>query len=246
MEKRKKKRANIGHHKTTHKLLLIKRASGFHEFHYPKRRILATSVGAMALSIKLMSLAVTGFGVLSFILGIIAENKKPPSGVPITGKGVVICKYPFDPTVVLGFLSVVSLAASAMLGFYSIFHPYDGKSAPRNALFQSTTMIIFFQIAVWVSLLGEGMLLWATFTELLHLVRNVHHNMDAQCTTAKTGLFGGAAFLALDASLFWLICLLLANNARDDYFDKEEVHKGDYSLVYETQYDAKGQDKGKV
>ncbi|KAG6485368.1 hypothetical protein ZIOFF_053909 [Zingiber officinale] len=48
-------------------------------------------------------------GFLSFILAIVAENKKPPFGTPIQGKGVVICKFPSDPTVLVGSLSVVAL-----------------------------------------------------------------------------------------------------------------------------------------
>lgn len=90
--------------------------------------------------------------------------------------------------------------------------------------------------------MAEGMLLWPTITELIHLKRNVHHNMNAKCPTAKTGLFGGAAFMALNASLFWLICLMLANNAREDYFDEEdENRKGEYGQIFTTDYDAKGQ-----
>ncbi|KAK1586670.1 hypothetical protein Q3G72_004885 [Acer saccharum] len=47
--------------------------------------------------------------------------------------------------------------------------------------------------------------------------------MNTNCPTAKTGgLFGGAAFKSLNASLFWLICLMLADNTRDDYFDEED------------------------
>lgn len=88
------------------------------------------------------------------------------------------------------------------------------------------------------------MLLWASITEHLHLSRNVHHNMDTGCPTAKTGLFGGAGFLALDASLFWLVCLMLADNARDDYFGGgEEDLKGDYGQVYETEFATNGQGK---
>ncbi|KAK6145143.1 hypothetical protein DH2020_021963 [Rehmannia glutinosa] len=64
----------------------------------------------MAFTIKQMSLTVATLGVLSFIFGVIAENKKPAAGTPITGKGVVICKYPSDPSVVLGYLSTAFLA----------------------------------------------------------------------------------------------------------------------------------------
>ncbi|KAF8400141.1 hypothetical protein HHK36_013437 [Tetracentron sinense] len=190
----------------------------------------------MAISNAQMSLTVAAFGALSFILGIIAENKKPASGTPITGKGVVICKYPSDPTVALGFLSVAFLAVSAILGVWSVFYPYKGKSVPRNALFRSTTMVVFFGIALAVSVMGAGMLLWASITEHLHLSRKVHHNLNTGCPTAKTGLFGGAAFLALDAALFWLICQMLTHNARADYLEEEDP-KGEYGQVLATNYE---------
>ena len=37
-----------------------------------------------------------------------------------------------------------------------------------------------------------------------------------------TGLLGGGTFLSLDSSLFWLVALMLAGNAREDYFDEIE------------------------
>jgi hypothetical protein len=59
------------------------------------------------------------------------------------------------------------------------------------------------------------------------------------CTaTAKTGLFGGAAFIALVAILFWLVCQMLSLNARSDYFDEDEDAKRPYGQVYGTEYDA--------
>jgi hypothetical protein len=75
------------------------------------------------------------------------------------------------------------------------------------------------------------MLLWATITESHPRTSNIHHDMDTQCPTAKTGLFGGAAFLALDAALFWLVCQMLALNARADYLDEDD-DKGEYGQVY--------------
>lgn len=82
------------------------------------------------------------------------------------------------------------------------------------------------------------MLLWATITEGHHRTSNIHHDMDTQCPTAKTGLFGGAAFLALDAALFWLVCQMLALNARADYLDEDDDDKGEYGQVYAA--DAEG------
>lgn len=87
-----------------------------------------------------------------------------------------------------------------------------------------------------VSALAVAMLLWATITEGLHRSNTIHHDMNYQCPTAKTGLFGGAAFLALDASLFWLVCQMLALNARADYLDEDD-NKGEYGQVYAAEVD---------
>ena len=65
-------------------------------------------------------------------------------------------------------------------------------------------------------------LLWPTITEQLHLSRNVHHNLGTDCPTAKTGLLGGGAFVSLDSMLFWLVALMLAINAREDFLDDSE------------------------
>lgn len=64
------------------------------------------------------------------------------------------------------------------------------------------------------------MLVWPTITEQLHLSRRIHHNLQTDCPTAKTGLLGGGAFLSLDSTLFWLISLMLADNARQDYLEE--------------------------
>lgn len=198
----------------------------------------------MAVSIKDMAMAVAILGIISFILGIIAENTKPASGTPTMSKGIVVCKYPSDPTVALGFLSFVSLAASVSVGIYSIFYPYKGKSVPVQALFKSTTFTVYFNITLMVSLLGGALILWGTGSELLHRTRNMRDNMNSTCPTAKTGLFGGAAFMALNASLFWLICLILTHNAREDYVADEqegEDLKGGYGQVGDAVYNAKEQ-----
>lgn len=70
--------------------------------------------------------------------------------------------------------------------------------------------------------LAAAMLLWPTITEQLHLIRNVHRDLKTTCPTAKTGLLGGGAFVSLDSALFWLVALMLADNAREDYFDEVE------------------------
>ncbi|KAD3641826.1 hypothetical protein E3N88_31050 [Mikania micrantha] len=181
----------------------------------------------MEVTTKRMSLVIGVLGALSFILGVIAENKKPASGTPITGKDVVICKYPADPTVILGYLSFAFLVASTLAGGSSLFYPYKGKSIPWPALFQSTSFFIFFLIALGSTGLAAAMLLWPTITEHKHLLSNVHYNLETTCPTAKTGLLGGGAFLALDAALFWLVSLMLADYAREDYFDDVKVAGGD-------------------
>ncbi|KAJ0979307.1 hypothetical protein J5N97_014781 [Dioscorea zingiberensis] len=194
----------------------------------------------MALSkVAHFSLAVALFGCMSFIFGIVAENKKPPFGTPVRGKDVVICKFPNDPTVALGILSIAALLISTVLGWISVFFPYGGKSVPRDMMFRNTTLLIFFTIAVGVFVFGEAMMIWATITEAMHRVHNVHQDLDYACPTAKTGLFGGAAFLALDASLFWLVCQMLTQNVRADYFDEDDP-KGEYGQVLATEYDATG------
>ncbi|KAK1316167.1 hypothetical protein QJS10_CPA05g02488 [Acorus calamus] len=185
------------------------------------------------------ALAVAFFGVLSFIFGVIAENKKPAAGIPFTKDGITTCRFPKDPTVALGSLSVVSLFIFVVLGYLSVFHSYDGKSVPTGALFQSTSLAIFFGIALSVSALGVAMMMWATLTEGGHRMHNVHHVADYACPTAKTGLFGGAAFLALDASLFWLVSLMLTLNARADYLEDDDP-KGEYGEVLATDYDLNG------
>ncbi|XP_022868455.1 uncharacterized protein LOC111388029 [Olea europaea var. sylvestris] len=173
----------------------------------------------MAVTMKQTSLTVATLGLLSFIFGVIAENKKPESGTTITGKGIVICKYPYDPSIVLGWLSVVFLAASTAAGYFSLFYDYKGKKIPQAALFQNTSFLVFFNIALGTTGLAAALLLWPTISEQLHHVRNVHHNLQNECPTAKTGLLGGGAFLSLDSTLFWLVALMLADNTREDYFE---------------------------
>ncbi|KAG2390006.1 uncharacterized protein HKW66_Vig0225890 [Vigna angularis] len=162
----------------------------------------------MAASMKQMSLIVSFLGVVSFVLGVLAENKKPAAGIPVTGLNgaSVTCKYPADRTVVLGYLSVAFLVASTVVGF--------------------------------TAGLAAALLLWPTITEQLHLTHNVHHDVNYECPTAKTGLLGGGAFLSLDSSLLWLIALMLAGNAREDFFEEESngVEKGEYGTASSDNY----------
>ncbi|KAL3512560.1 hypothetical protein ACH5RR_025277 [Cinchona calisaya] len=194
----------------------------------------------MALTMKTMSLIVASLGVLSFIFGVVAENKKPPFGTPVTMKGFVICKYPHDPTVALGYLSAVFLLASSVAGYYSLFYPYKGKSVPRGALFRNTGFSVFFNIALALTGLALAMLIWPTITEQLHLSHKIHHNLKTGCPTAKTGLLGGGAFLSLDSALFWLVSLMLADNARQDYLEEGDVKGSDLSNDYDGAAPLKG------
>ncbi|KAK4389074.1 hypothetical protein Sango_2244400 [Sesamum angolense] len=149
--------------------------------------------------------------VLSFIFGVVAENKKPASGTTITGKGVIICKYPSDPTVVLGYCLLHSLLSAHLLVTFLYSTPTKGSLFRRR----------------FTTGLAAAMLIWPTVTEQLHQIHNVHHNLETECPTAKTGILGGGAFLSLDSCLFWLVALMLADNARADYFGESDEKVAD-------------------
>ncbi|XP_057872698.2 uncharacterized protein LOC131078889 [Cryptomeria japonica] len=183
-----------------------------------------------------LSMTIATLSILAFCFGIVAENKKPASGTPIPGKGIVICKYPSDPTILLGSLSIILSFLTSVSGVVAIIYPYKGKSVPAHAL-KTTNLMVFFVIATVVSFVSQALMTWTIITESLHRSQNVHHDLTTLCPTAKTGLYGGAAFLALDAGLFWLICQMLALNARSDYeYDDEEDIKGQYGQVTATDY----------
>ncbi|KAK3408048.1 hypothetical protein EUGRSUZ_J00358 [Eucalyptus grandis] len=200
----------------------------------------------MGVSMKQTAVIVGTLGTLSFIFGVIAENKKPASGTVITGKDVVICKFPSDPTVALGYLSFAFLLLCTVAGYWSLFYPYKGRSVPQSVFFRNTSFVIFFNIALFVGGLAAAMLLWPTITEQLHQVRNVHKNLSYECPTAKTGLLGGGAFLSLDSALFWLVALMLADNTREDFFDEvDEPRKdGDQGEALTSEYEVDGHIKG--
>ncbi|XP_042380400.1 uncharacterized protein LOC121972842 [Zingiber officinale] len=181
---------------------------------------------------KMIGLSVFLLGFLSFLLAVVAENKKPPFGTPIQGRDVVICKFPSDPSILLGSLSTIALVLSVILGHVGIFFPYKGKPVSTSVLFGYKTLSIFFYVAEIVSAWAIAFLVWTIVTEGLHRSRNVHYDLTTQCPTAKTGMFGGSAFLALDAALLWVVCQMLTLNVRDDYFGGEEDGKGEYGHVY--------------
>lgn len=192
----------------------------------------------MEVNMKQMALLTSLFGVVSFVCGVIAENKKSSAGTVISGKDVVICKYSSDPYVGLGYTSVVCLILACAIGYKSMYIPYKKKAIPHNALFGTKAMIVFFNVAWMTSLLALTLLLWPTITQQIHLSNTVHKNLDYTCPTAKTGLIGGGAFVALDACLFWLVCLMLTNNAREDYFDEvEDSRMGEKTQVINVDFD---------
>ncbi|KAE9599430.1 hypothetical protein Lal_00039520 [Lupinus albus] len=191
----------------------------------------------MAPTIKQMALIVSFFGFVSFVLGVLAENKKPVAGTPIPNENGVTCMYPFDPIVTLGYLSTVFLIGSTVAGYLSLFYPYNGKSIPQGVLFKHTTFMVFFNVTLFTTGLAATMLLWPTITEHIHLSHNVHSDVNYDCPTAKTGLLGGGAFLSLDSSLFWLITLMLADNVREDFFNGDDGDKVEFGKTSSYAYD---------
>ncbi|KAK9946152.1 hypothetical protein M0R45_011629 [Rubus argutus] len=186
----------------------------------------------MAATLKKMSVLVAALGILSFVFGILAETKKPAAGVPIIGKGMIICKYPSDPTLAFAWLSFGFLVACSAVGWFSLFYAYKGKKAPTSAFFQSSTFVSFFVITLGTIGLAASFLLWPIITHH-HPKYNITGNQNpssATCPTAKTGVLGGGAFLSLNSSLLWLACFIFASNAREDYFEdldgvKKPTHK---------------------
>lgn len=98
-------------------------------------------------------------------------------------------------------------------------------SSYRSILVLTNLNTLFKQRAT--SGLALAFILWPTITEQLHISRNVHHNLETSCPTAKTGLLGGGAFLSLDSALFWLVSLMLASNAREDYLSEIKGARAD-------------------
>ncbi|KAK2453007.1 hypothetical protein P8452_00679 [Trifolium repens] len=97
----------------------------------------------MEFTMAKMSLITIIFGTISFLLGIVGENKKP-----------MICNYPNDPTVIFGYSSIGFLVASSLMGLVSLFYSYNGTSVPPSALFKYTTFSIFSSLALTISILG--------------------------------------------------------------------------------------------
>ncbi|KAM6543780.1 hypothetical protein CsatB_008227 [Cannabis sativa] len=181
----------------------------------------------MAFTATQMSLVVSSFGLVSFILGIVAENKKAQSGTPVHKKGSVICIYPSDPSIALGYLSFIFLLATTAAGYYSIFYPYKGKFLSQSIFFRSKTFIAFFNIALLTGGLGAAFTLWPTIEEQNFHKHKAYPITTEKCPTPKIGLLGGGALLSLDSTLLWLVALMLAINVREDfieYGDEGENH----------------------
>ncbi|KAE8673399.1 Detected protein of unknown function [Hibiscus syriacus] len=210
----------------------------------------------MAPGMKTIASTVALFGVISLIFGVVAENKKPPHGNPeiLIGRDKLICKYPSDRTVALGFLSIASLGVSVLVGHYAVFYPYNGRSIPPHVFFRSISFMVFFLITLFSIILNlRDCGCYERYCDLRghysdtitavasnldsdeiavanrflkpYLTKNVHKDLKSTCPTAKTGLFGGAAFMALNASLFWLICLMLVDDVRKDYLAEQDDSK---------------------
>lgn len=100
--------------------------------------------------------------------------------------------------------------------FFFSYHLWH-KSISWNSLIHSPSLRIY-GVGRGLAGLAGALLLWPVITEQLHWKNNVHQGTDYSCPTAKTGLIGGGAFVSLDATLFWLVSLMLASNTREDYF----------------------------
>ncbi|BBN18815.1 hypothetical protein MPTK1_8g05730 [Marchantia polymorpha subsp. ruderalis] len=179
------------------------------------------------------AVAFTGPGLLAFIFAVVAENKKPTDDMAEMNyvNGVTTCNYPSDPTVALGSLAVVFLFISAILATVSFYFPYNKKAVSKSILWRSTSLVVFTLLSFMIFMVAEGLLLWAILVENDHRKNNVHVGEIKACPTAKAGLFGGAGFLALDATLFFLIALMLTMNSRSDYLDGDADDRGTYGEV---------------
>ncbi|KAK4435648.1 hypothetical protein Salat_0728300 [Sesamum alatum] len=182
----------------------------------------------MAVTPMRYALVVASLGVASFLFGVSAELKKPASGHAISGKGVVICKYSSDLSVVYGYISIALLAAACASGYHSLFYPYKGKGVPRTAIFGSRWCNSYVCVAFGTTVAAAAFLLWPTVEGHIHHIHNVHTDLESTCPTAKTGLLGGGAFMSLNSALFWLLSLMLVTNAREDYFELEENEKKEH------------------
>ncbi|KAL2609051.1 hypothetical protein R1flu_027624 [Riccia fluitans] len=181
----------------------------------------------------LAALILTVPGLLAFIFAVVAENKKPTDdkAEQIFANGVTTCNFPDDPTIALGILAVIFLFISAILATVSFYYPFDKKPVSKSILWRSTSLVIFTILSYVIFMVAEALLLWAILVESDHCNNNRHLGEIQAYPTAKAGLFGGAGFLALDATLFFLIALMLTVNSRADYLELEADDRGSYGEV---------------
>ncbi|KAF4377244.1 hypothetical protein F8388_012345 [Cannabis sativa] len=180
----------------------------------------------MAFTATQMSLVVSSFGLVSFILGIVAENKKAQSGTPVHKKGSVICIYPSDPSIALGYLSFIFLLQQQQLAItQSFIHTKENFFHNQSSL--GANIYAFFNIALLTGGLGAAFTLWPTIEEQNFHKHKAYPITTEKCPTPKIGLLGGGALLSLDSTLLWLVALMLAINVREDfieYGDEGENH----------------------
>jgi len=110
---------------------------------------------------------------------------------------------------------------SSLLGLLPALLPYISILPFLLSVFFGALVTVF--LLRFSSGLAATLLLWPVITEQIHLSRNVHLDANYACPTAKTGLIGGGAFLSLDSCLFWLVALMLADNAREDHFEENKT-----------------------
>lgn len=122
-----------------------------------------------------------------------------------------------DPSVVLGDLSKACLIASTLLGYISVFYPYDGKSVPRGFMFKDIIFTIFFSAALLYSAAAT----------------NVLWDDEASCSEClgEAGNLEGGGYISLGASLLWWATLAWAGFVREEYFYKPTLKPFDAGVV---------------
>ncbi|XBI23154.1 hypothetical protein VPH35_064086 [Triticum aestivum] len=183
------------------------------------------------------------FGAETIVFGILAEDRNPffSSSGTIIGDGYARCRFP-NLTSTMGGLSVVSLLLTILAGHLAVFYPYatnntnqqPAAAVPLLALFRSTSLVVFFLVAELVSASALAMLYGATIRQthvVNYLVLRLAYDGTIRCRSTVTtdGHFGGGALLAMEATLMWLLCQLLALEARANYLDglNGDVNKDD-------------------
>ncbi|XP_057431295.1 uncharacterized protein LOC130724139 [Lotus japonicus] len=188
----------------------------------------------MAATVKQMAAIVSMLGVVSFILGIVAGRKNLVGRTPILlYDGIVTCMCP-PVSVVFAYLSVAFLIAFTKFGYISVFYPYKGKSVPHSEMFKHSTFTTFFHIAFFSSGVASYVLLRSTLItggELAHLTINIHNGPIYECPTAKIDILEVGAVLSLLSSMLWLVALMLAGNAREEFFGKATLKPYDNAVV---------------